>query len=189
MREHFGYARNVSWYEHFRHPTNASWYHEYWYEREHWPGLAFLVARLIRSLFGRLSPLARQLLTIADRPWVAMQLSIIRDLGGLALIVSSFIAGAWIADYFRLPIPGGVMGMIIMLSLLRFSVIPVEFVRRASAGLLYLLPVFFVPLYVEPFSDLTFWGRYGPSLLPLVIIGAAAMLFLAHLFASRLLRR
>lgn len=81
------------------------------------------------------------------------------------------------------------MGMIIMLCLLRFSVIPVEFVRRASAGLLYLLPVFFVPLYVEPFSNWTFWGRYGPSLLPLVIIGAAAMLFLTHLFASRILQR
>lgn len=110
MREHFGHARNVSWYEHFRHPTNASWYHEYWYEREHWPGLAFLVASLIRSLFGRLSPLARQLLTTANRPWVAIRLSIIRDLGGLGLIVSSFIAGAWIADYFRLPFRAALWG-------------------------------------------------------------------------------
>ena len=76
MRERFGYARDVSWYEHFRHPTNASWYNEYWYERENWPGLAFLVSRLIRSLFGRLGPLARHLLTIADRPWAAIRLLI-----------------------------------------------------------------------------------------------------------------
>src|SRR5262249_27791211 len=152
--------------EHFRHPRNAPWYHEYWYEREYWPDLAFLVARLIRGLFNRLGPLARELLTIADRHWAAIRPSIIRDLGGFALIVSSFIAGAWIAEYFRLPIPGGVMGMIIMLCLLRFCAVPVDFVRRASTGLLYLLPVFFVPLYVEPFSDWAFWGRYGPSLLP-----------------------
>jgi len=177
MRERFGHGRNASRYEHFRHPRNASWYH------------ALLVARLIRSLFNQLGPLARELLTIADRHWVAIRPSIIRDLGGLALIVFSFMAGAWIAEYFRLPIPGGIMGMIIMLCLLRFCAVPVDFVRGASAGLLYLLPVFFVPLYVEPFSDWAFWVRYGASLLPLVIIGAAAMLLLAHLLASRMQRR
>ena len=73
MRERFGNGRNASWYESFRHPRNASWYHEYWYEREHWPDLAFLVARLIRSLFNRLGPLARELLTIADRHWAAIR--------------------------------------------------------------------------------------------------------------------
>jgi holin-like protein len=133
--------------------------------------------------------LARQLLTIANRLLAGKRLSIIRDLGGLALIISSFIAGAWIAQYFRLPIPGGVMGMIIMLCLLRSFVIRADFVRGASAGLLYLLPVFFVPLYVEPFSDWAFWGQYGTSLLPLVIVGAAATLFLTYLLASRILRR
>ena len=56
MCERFGNGRKASWYEHFRHPRNAPWYHEYWYEREHWPDLAFLVARLIRSLFNRLGP-------------------------------------------------------------------------------------------------------------------------------------
>jgi hypothetical protein len=53
--------------ERLRHRPSASWYYEYWYEREHSPDLAFLVARLVRSLFRRLGPLARQLLTIANR--------------------------------------------------------------------------------------------------------------------------
>jgi holin-like protein len=105
------------------------------------------------------------------------------------LIISSFVAGAWIAEFFRLPIPGGVLGMMIMLCLLRSSLISVDFVRRASAGLLYLLPVFFVPLYVGPFSDWAFWSRYGGSLLPLVFVGTAVTLFIAYLLASRILRR
>jgi holin-like protein len=110
------------------------------------------------------------------------------DLGGLAVIVLSFIAGSWVVGNFDLPIPNGVMGMIILLGLLRLSVVPVEFVRRASAGLLYLLPVLFVPLYVEPFSDGSFWARYATSVLPIVVIGGAAMLLLAY-FLAWMLRR
>ena len=68
--------------ERLRHRPSASWYYEYWYEREHSPDLAFLVVRLIRSLFRRLGPLARQLLTIANRHLAEKRLSIIRDLGG-----------------------------------------------------------------------------------------------------------
>lgn len=71
--------------ERLRHrPSASSWYYEYWYEREHSPDLAFLVARLVRSLFRRLGPLARQLLTIANRHLAEKRPSIIRDLGGNA---------------------------------------------------------------------------------------------------------
>jgi putative effector of murein hydrolase LrgA (UPF0299 family) len=80
------------------------------------------------------------------------------------------------------------MGMIILLCLLRLSVVPIDFVRRASAGLLYLLPVLFVPLYVEPFSDWPFWVRHASSLVPIVAIGSAAMLLLAY-FLARMFRR
>jgi len=164
-------------------------FYEYWYEKDHWPGLGCSIGRIARGLFVKSGGPARDPSTVTKRPWTRRGLSALRDAGGFALIVSSFIAGAWIADSFRLPVPGGVLGMVVVLFLIWLAVIPVQFVRRASAGLLYCLPVFFVPLYVEPFSNSAFWFQYGLSLLPLVAIGAAALLFLAHLFASRNLQQ
>ena len=164
-------------------------YYEHWYGRDHWPGIGCSIGRITCSLFRKLGEMARHSSTVTNRSWAPHGLSVLQDVGGLALIVSSFIAGAWIADYFGLPVPGGVLGMIVVLCLIWLAVIPVQFVRRASTGLLYCLPVFFVPLYVEPFSNSAFWVQYGLSLLPLVAIGGAAMLFVAHLFASRNLQQ
>jgi len=176
---------------------DESWYWEYWFERNHSPDLAFRFARLLHSLLRWLIDGVRWSLKIVkggdvgdEKPTEAARRwsPIVWDLGGLAVILLSFIAGSWIVGNFDIPIPNGVMGMILLLCLLRLSVVPVDFVRRASAGLLYLLPVLFVPLYVEPFSDWPFWVRYASSLLPIVAIGGAAMLLLAY-FLARMFRR
>ena len=171
----------------------ASWYRQYWYENDHSPDLAFLVARFICDCGYKLVDLAKRSPAVVEgeetgvarRRWTPIRLSMIRDLGGAAVIIASFMAGSSIVSNFDLPIPSGVLGMIILLSLLGLSVVSVDVVRRASAGVLYLLPVLFVPLYVEPFSNWTFWASYGSSLLPVVAISAAALLLLAHFLASR----
>jgi holin-like protein len=113
---------------------------------------------------------------------------LIRDLAGFGLIVLSLIAGSLASSWSGFPISGSVLGMIILLGLLRLFTGAAKIVRRSAAVLLYLLPVLFVPLYVVPFSDATFWLRYGPTLLPVVAVAVAIMMTLARFLTIRMMR-
>jgi holin-like protein len=161
-------------------------YLEYWFERPHWPDLAFCVGRSLRTLLLIVTPALQRcwLQVKGGQPyWV-----LVRDLAGFGLIVLSLIAGSLASSWSGFPISGSVLGMVILLCLLRLFTGAAKIVRRSAAVLLYLLPALFVPLYVVPFSDATFWLRYGPTLLPVVATGVAIMMTLTRFLTIRMMR-
>jgi putative effector of murein hydrolase LrgA (UPF0299 family) len=110
----------------------------------------------------------------------------VRYLAGLGVIVLCLTAGSAAAQCSRSTISGNVLGLIVLLLLLWLRIVPITLVRGA---LLAVLPILFVPLYVQPFSDRAFWLQYGPTLLPVVAVGCAATIVLARAVAIAMVKR
>ena len=108
---------------------------------------------------------------------------------GAAVIIACLEAGIFLQRDLGVPIPGNVIGMILMLFLLQTKVVADAWISGPCTSLLLLLPAMFVPLYVVPLSDPAFWSRYGMTLLPAAVIGAAITLAVTAWLASRMLRR
>jgi holin-like protein len=111
-----------------------------------------------------------------------------RYLVGAVIILLCLGAGTFVADRMSGEVSGNVIGMVILLVLLRLRIVSAGAVRDASAALLSVLPILFVPLYVAPVSDASFWAQYGPLLLPAVAAGSALIIIIARLVCAGLVK-
>lgn len=112
----------------------------------------------------------------------------IRLLAQIAVLSAIYLAGNWIARKAGLPVPGNVLGIVLLYALLNFGVIRLEHVQDAADFLLRHLVFFFIPVAV----DLMNWGgvflRYGLKL-ALAIAISTALTFLGTGFLAQWLQR
>ena len=109
-------------------------------------------------------------------------------LRGNSIIIACFYGGSALKAALHLIIPGNVLGLFILLSLLGCRLIPVEWVQGASKWLLFFLPLLFVPIYVAAAADKELWRQWG-VLIVLTLVSAVALMWLlvGHL-AQRLFK-
>ncbi|SPF46313.1 LrgA family protein [Candidatus Desulfosporosinus infrequens] len=98
-------------------------------------------------------------------------------MGQIFLLWLIYSLSTWVVNFFHLPIPGSVLGMITLFFLLSIGVIKEEWLSAATAPLLKHLSFFFIPIAVE----LMEWGdlfvQKGALLfLPLVVSTLVALL-------------
>ena len=79
----------------------------------------------------------------------------------------------FIVNYFYLPIPGNVVGMILLLILLLTGVIKLEWVNDAASFLLRHLVFFFIPISVGIMTFGALFMKSGLSLLLILILSAS----------------
>lgn len=89
---------------------------------------------------------------------------------GLVLIIGCFLAGDFVKVRFGLIVPGSVLGLFLLLTLLGTRVVPSAWVEDAGRLLLFLLPISFVPIYVGAAEDRALWREWG-----LVIVGTLTL--------------
>lgn len=78
-------------------------------------------------------------------------MKLLRQLG---IVISIAFLGEFLSNMFNLPVPGNVLGMIILLCLLLFKVVKIEMIDDISSFLLGYLPFFFIPAGVGLISNL-----------------------------------
>lgn len=112
----------------------------------------------------------------------------IRLLAQIAVLSAIYLVGNWIARKTGLPVPGNVLGIILLYALLNLGVLRLEQVQDAADFLLRHLVFFFIPVAV----DLMNWGgvflRYGLKL-ALAIAISTALTFLGTGFIAQWLQR
>jgi holin-like protein len=111
------------------------------------------------------------------------------DVAGFGVVAVCLEAGSAIQQIVGVPVPGSVAGMGLLLALLWTGIIPEEWLSRISTWLLLLLPALFVPLYVVPLADATFWADSCAMFLPATVAGAAITLSVVSWLADRMVRR
>jgi holin-like protein len=97
--------------------------------------------------------------------------------GQIFLLWIIYYGCSWIVTFFRIPLPGSVLGMIVLFALLSAGIIKEQWLSAATTPLLKHLTFFFIPIAVE----LMEWGdlfvQKGYLLfLPLVLSALVALL-------------
>ncbi len=125
---------------------------------------------------------------VATKPAYDLITSLAHSGAGLAVIVACLEGGIVLQQRLSLPVPGNVLGMVLLLGLLQAGIVPDAWVRGPCTWLLLLLPALFVPIYVMPVSDPVFWSRYGKTLVPVAIAAFALTLGVTGWVAHRMRR-
>lgn len=102
---------------------------------------------------------------------------VLKFTGQVFLLWVIYFLSTWVVKYFHIPLPGSVLGMIVLFTLLAAGVIKEEWLTTATTPLLKHLSFFFIPIAVE----LMEWGdlfvQKGYMLfLPLVVSTLVALL-------------
>ncbi len=96
----------------------------------------------------------------------------LKALGQLALLWAIYLGSTWLVGFLGLPIPGNVVGVVLLFSLLCLGVVKLEYVELAADLLLKHLVFFFVPIAV----GLMEWGgvfrEYGLTLALAIVLSA-----------------
>ncbi|SHK44523.1 CidA/LrgA family protein [Paramaledivibacter caminithermalis] len=109
----------------------------------------------------------------------------LRQLGIILIIV---FLGEFIRKIFNLPLPGNVLGMIILLCLLSLKIIKVETIDDISNFMLEHLPFFFIPGGVSLISNLELLKSKGLIILLICLISTAIVMIVTGL-TIQLLKR
>jgi len=105
---------------------------------------------------------------------------------GCAVIIACLQFGTVIQHRLGLPVPGNVIGMVLLLVMLQIKLVPDDWIRLPCSGLLLLLPALFVPIYVVALCNPLLWHDHTTILVPAALLGVAATLLAAGWIAMRM---
>ena len=112
----------------------------------------------------------------------------VQFLGQLAVLIVIYLAGNQIVRLTGLPVPGNVVGIVLLYTLLNLGLLRLEHVQDAADFLLRHLVFFFIPVAV----DLMNWGslfwRYG-LMLALAIVVSTVLTYLGTGFLAQRLQK
>ena len=94
----------------------------------------------------------------------------------VALIVLFALLGQVLAKALGLPVPGGVIGMALVLALLATRRLRVRNVHRGASWLLAEMLLFFVPAVMSLLDHREFLGMLGVKLLVVILLGTALVM-------------
>lgn len=111
-----------------------------------------------------------------------------KGLQGLAFLLLMQSAGEALSHFLHLPVPGPVVGMVLLLLALQW--VPVQRAVAPAAGfLLTHLSLLFVPVGVGVMTHLDLLGAYGLSLVVVIVLstwaGMAATVLVLRLFKAQ----
>lgn len=111
-----------------------------------------------------------------------------RLVGQFLLLAALFYAGAALVRATGMPLPGNLVGMLLLLALLRLGVVRLEHIEEAAGLLLRHLNLFFIPLAVGLMAWGGLLGASGLGLGVSLAGSAAVCLAVAGLVGQRLAR-
>ena len=76
---------------------------------------------------------------------------------GFAVLVGCLETGEAVKRWLGLILPGNILGLFLLLTLLGTGVLPVRWVADAARWLLWLLPLLFMPIFVYALHNRDFW--------------------------------
>ena len=89
------------------------------------------------------------------------------------------LLGEIISSMLKLPLPGSILGLLLLFICLHFKVIPDAYIKQGAGFLLVLLPLFFIPATVGIIQYPEFLSGKGILLIVLVMISTFLTLIVA----------
>lgn len=88
----------------------------------------------------------------------------------IILLYAIYLAGSYVQEWLNLPIPGSIIGLLLLFILLLCRVIPVSWIEKGSTTILFYLPLFFIPATVGVMNHLDLFAGKGLLLVVVVIV-------------------
>ncbi|WP_458122256.1 CidA/LrgA family protein [Paenibacillus sp. Z6-24] len=88
----------------------------------------------------------------------------------IMLLYVIYLAGSYLQEWLSLPIPGSIIGLLLLFIMLLCRVIPVSWIESGSTIILFYLPLFFIPATVGVMNHLDLFAGKGLLLVVVVII-------------------
>lgn len=103
-------------------------------------------------------------------------LVIIIQISGLYLIN---LIGEFISSLLKLPIPGSIVGLLLLFISLYFNLIPEKYIKEGAGFLLAILPLFFIPATVGVIQYPEFLSGKGLILILIVMVSTFVTMIIA----------
>ena len=114
---------------------------------------------------------------------------IVRWFGQLLILCGVFWTGSQLAEWSGLPVPGSVVGVVLLFFLLLFGVIQLEYVEEVADYLLKHLVLFFIPIAAALMDTADIFRENGWTLAVVIIIGVILPLWAAGTVTQMIRRR
>jgi holin-like protein len=113
-------------------------------------------------------------------------MKIIRIIAQIVLLYLFFLAGDFVQKLLHLPIPGSIVGLLLLFILMLCKVVPVDWIESGATTVLAYLPLFFIPATAGIVNHLGIFSGKG-LLLILVLIVSTVLTMGAASHSSQLL--
>ena len=87
----------------------------------------------------------------------------------IGLFIFSYV-GDWISSLLKLPIPGSIVGLLLLFLCLYFKIIPETYIKDGAGFILIMLPLLFIPATVGIIQYPDFLSGKGVILIGMVMI-------------------
>jgi holin-like protein len=109
--------------------------------------------------------------------------NILKTLGQISLLCLIYYLSSWTVEFLHLPLPGSVLGMLLLFALLSAGILKEEWLSLGANPLLKHLSFFFIPIAVELMDWGELFTQKGHLLfLPLVISALVALVVTGGMF-------
>ncbi|GGF18748.1 putative integral membrane protein YxzK [Halobacillus andaensis] len=101
-------------------------------------------------------------------------MKIIKTIIQIAVLYGIYFLGESIQSLLQIPIPGSIIGLLLLFTALAFHIVPVEWIEDGARLILTYLPLFFIPATVGVINYPDFLSWTGLLLVIIVIISTLA---------------
>lgn len=81
-----------------------------------------------------------------------------------------FLTGEWLRAVFGLPMPGSIVGFVLLFTALALKIYPLRWIESGARLLLAFLPLYFIPATVGIIDYGTLFAGWGIWLIPIVAV-------------------
>ncbi|AOZ94044.1 CidA/LrgA family protein [Paenibacillus crassostreae] len=113
----------------------------------------------------------------------------IRIIAQVVLLYLFYLAGEFVQKLLDLPIPGSIVGMLLLFVLLLFKTVPVSWIEDGSSTIILYLPLFFIPSTVGIVNHLNIFSGRGLVMILILVVSSAITIGAAAHTSQWLARR
>ncbi|OKP94315.1 CidA/LrgA family protein [Paenibacillus sp. P46E] len=108
-------------------------------------------------------------------------MKIIRIIAQVAVLYIFFLAGDYLQKLLHLPVPGSIVGLLLLFVLLLFNIVPVKLIEEGSLFILAYLPMFFIPATAGIMNHLDIFSGRGLLMIGILVVSSVlTMVVTAH---------
>ncbi|UQZ36194.1 hypothetical protein C2I18_23320 [Paenibacillus sp. PK3_47] len=99
-------------------------------------------------------------------------MKIIRIIAEVAVLYVFFLAGEYLQKLLHLPVPGSIVGLLLLFVLLLLKIVPVKLIENGSSFIMAYLPMFFIPATAGIMNHLDIFSGRGLLLIGILVVSS-----------------